>query len=40
MRISYTTPTQYVLAKTGTIHAAKVLYKFLGPDITQDDLQE
>ena len=31
MRLSYTTPAQYVIPKSGSIRAAKVLYKVLGP---------
>lgn len=30
MRIAYRTPSQYVLPKTGSIRAAKVLFKLLG----------
>lgn len=38
MRIAYTTPTEYVIPKSGSIHAAKVLFKILGPS-TPTDIQ-
>lgn len=31
MRLAYTTPAQYVISKCGSIRAAKVLFKILGP---------
>ncbi|KAJ3554823.1 hypothetical protein NM688_g2904 [Phlebia brevispora] len=31
MRLAYTTPSQYVIPKSGSIRAAKVLFKILGP---------
>ncbi|KZT69197.1 hypothetical protein DAEQUDRAFT_727102 [Daedalea quercina L-15889] len=39
MRMSYTTPTEYVLPKSASIHAAKVLFKILGPSAAYSDLQ-
>ncbi|PCH35091.1 hypothetical protein WOLCODRAFT_106948 [Wolfiporia cocos MD-104 SS10] len=39
MRIAYTTPTQYVIPKSGSVHAAKVLYKIIGPPAAYSDLQ-
>ena len=39
MRMSYTTPTEYVLPKSGSINAAKVLFKILGPSAAYSDLQ-
>ncbi|EIW54928.1 uncharacterized protein TRAVEDRAFT_30892 [Trametes versicolor FP-101664 SS1] len=38
MRLSYTVPTQYVLPKTGSIRAAKVLYKILDTAAAYSDL--
>ncbi|KAH9852331.1 HECT-like ubiquitin-conjugating enzyme-binding-domain-containing protein [Lenzites betulinus] len=38
MRLSYTVPTQYVLPKTGSIRAAKVLYKLLDTAASYSDL--
>jgi hypothetical protein len=38
MRIAYSTPTQYLLSKVGSIHGAKVLYRILGPEIASTDL--
>lgn len=38
MRIAYSTPTRYLLPKVGSIHAAKVLYRILGPEIAPADL--
>ncbi|KAI0821933.1 HECT-like ubiquitin-conjugating enzyme-binding-domain-containing protein [Trametes gibbosa] len=38
MRLSYTVPTQYVLPKSGSIHAAKVLYKILDTAAAYADL--
>ncbi|OCH86338.1 hypothetical protein OBBRIDRAFT_738197 [Obba rivulosa] len=40
MRIAYATPTQYVIPKSGAIHAAKVLFKVLGPATSYSDVQE
>ena len=31
MRLAYSTPAQYVIPKSGSIRAAKVLFKILGP---------
>ncbi|KZT00506.1 uncharacterized protein LAESUDRAFT_732242 [Laetiporus sulphureus 93-53] len=39
MRIAYTTPAEYVITKSGSIHAAKVLFKVLGPSMAYSDLQ-
>lgn len=38
MRIAYSTPTPYLLPKVGNIHAAKVLYKILGPETASTNL--
>ncbi|KAI0631343.1 HECT-like ubiquitin-conjugating enzyme-binding-domain-containing protein [Trametes polyzona] len=38
MRLSYTVPTQYVLPKSGSIRAAKVLYKILDTAAAYSDL--
>ncbi|KAL6306328.1 HECT-like ubiquitin-conjugating enzyme-binding-domain-containing protein [Sparassis latifolia] len=38
MRLAYITPAQYVIPKSGSIHAAKVLYKVLKPSIAFSDL--
>jgi hypothetical protein len=38
MRIAYSTPTPYFLAKVGNIHGAKVLYRALGPETASTDL--
>lgn len=39
MRMAYATPTEYVLPKNASIHAAKVLFKVLGPSAVYSDLQ-
>lgn len=38
MRMAYATPTEYVLPKSGSIHAAKVLFKVLGPSAVYSGL--
>ncbi|KAI0370636.1 hypothetical protein BV20DRAFT_966594 [Pilatotrama ljubarskyi] len=39
MRLSYTVPTQYVVPKSGSIRAAKVLFKILDTATAYSDLQ-
>ena len=39
MRLSYAVPTQYVIPKTGSVRAAKVLYKLLDPVSAYSDLE-
>jgi len=39
IRLAYATPTQYALPRTGSIHAAKVLYKIIGPSAAPGDLK-
>ncbi|KAI0948109.1 hypothetical protein AcW1_009707 [Taiwanofungus camphoratus] len=39
MQIAYTAPTEYAIPKSGSVHAAKVLYKILGPSAAHSDLQ-
>ncbi|TFY68125.1 hypothetical protein EVJ58_g1211 [Rhodofomes roseus] len=39
MRLAYTTPTEYVMPKSASIHAAKVLFKILGPSAVYTDIQ-
>ncbi|KAJ6612696.1 HECT-like ubiquitin-conjugating enzyme-binding-domain-containing protein [Mycena sp. CBHHK59/15] len=39
MRLAYTTQTQYAIPKSASIHAAKVLYKLLGPSEANTDLK-
>ena len=39
MRISYVTPTQFVIPRVGSIRGAKVLYKLLGPTVPTQDFQ-
>ena len=39
MRLAYATPAQYVIPKSGSIRAAKVLFKILGPSAAGQDLQ-
>jgi hypothetical protein len=39
MRLSYMTPTPYVLPHMGCVHAAKVLYKIVGPYLALADLK-
>jgi hypothetical protein len=39
IRLAYTTPTAYALPQAGCIHAAKVLYKIIGPSISPGDLK-
>ena len=38
MRLSYTVPTQYVIPKSGTVRAAKVLFKILDTAAAYSDL--
>ncbi|THH28586.1 hypothetical protein EUX98_g5594 [Antrodiella citrinella] len=38
MRLSYTTPTQYTIPKSGSIRAAKILFKILSPSTSSFDL--
>ncbi|CCL98723.1 uncharacterized protein FIBRA_00728 [Fibroporia radiculosa] len=38
MRMAYITPTEYIIPKSGSIHAAKVLFKILGPSTVYSDL--
>jgi len=40
MRIAYTTPKQYGLPKSGSIHAAKILFKVLSPVTTSKDMKD
>lgn len=40
IRLAYTTPKQYVLPKKGSIHAAKVLFKVLGPSTASTDMKD
>ncbi|OBZ67871.1 Serine/threonine-protein kinase SRPK [Grifola frondosa] len=39
IRLAYAIPTHYVIPKSGSIHAAKVLFKTLGPTTAYSDLQ-
>ncbi|TCD70683.1 hypothetical protein EIP91_002058 [Steccherinum ochraceum] len=38
MRLSYTTPSPYSMPKSGTVRAAKILFKLLGPSTPSFDL--
>ena len=40
MRLSYAVPTQYVLAKSASIRASKVLYKILDTAAAYSDLDK
>lgn len=39
MRISYATPTQFIMPRNASIRGAKVLFKILGPSAAGQDLQ-
>lgn len=39
LRLAYATPTPYALPKSGSIHAAKVLYKVMTPSEQAADLK-
>ena len=39
MRLSYATPTQYSIARHGSIRGAKVLFKLLGPFVAASEMQ-
>lgn len=39
IQLAYTTQTQYAIPKSGSINAAKVLYKLIGPSEGSTDLQ-
>lgn len=39
IKISYSASTSYAIPKTASIHAAKVLYKLLGPSEGSSDLK-
>jgi ubiquitin-protein ligase E3 D len=38
IKLAYTVPAQHALLKSGSIHAAKVLFKIVGPPATREDL--
>lgn len=39
MRLSYTTPSQYIIPKSGTIRSSKILFQLLGPNTSTIELQ-
>ena len=39
MRLSYLTPTQYVIPQHASIRGAKVLFKLLGPFVAASEMQ-
>lgn len=39
MRLSYATTAQFALPRTGSVHAAKILFKIVGPETVASDLQ-
>jgi len=40
IRLAYATPIQYAIPKTSSIHAAKVLYRIIGPSAASEDLKD
>jgi hypothetical protein len=38
MKLAYTSAAQYAIPKSGSIHAAKVLFKIVGPSAAKEDL--
>ena len=38
IKLAYTAPAQYAMPKSGSIHAAKVLFKIVGPSAAREDL--
>ena len=39
MRLSYATTAQFALPRTGSIQAAKVLFKIIGPEYNNTDMK-
>ena len=39
IRLSYTTPSQFIIPKTGTIRGSKILFQLLGPNTSTIELQ-
>jgi hypothetical protein len=38
MKLAYTSAARYAIPKSGSIHAAKVLFKIVGPSAAKEDL--